>query len=687
MVKCFVSACPNRVGAHGPPRRFFRFPRDPDRVRVWLAALRQTGADQVSVDQVSVDQVCGDQVCGDQVSGDQVSVDQGSGDQVCGDQVSGDQVCGDQVSEDQVSEDQVSEDQVCGDQVSEDQVCVDQVSVDQVSVDHVSGDQVSEDQVSVDQVCGDQVSVDQVSEDQVSEDQVCGDQVSEDQVSEDQVCGDQVCVDQVCVDQVCGDQVSVDQVSVDQVCGDQVSEDQVSEDQVSGDQVCGDQVSVDHFLVCEDHFLPEDMSTKGLVSGAIPLTPPCPGGGVAYGVWGGGAWGGGDQTWVQMDPAGGPRAAEEEEEEEEEEGGAEEEEEETAEQPPPENPLEMDLNSVGARRVLRSGTPLSMLTRGFLDLLTASPDGSLDLQQAAWSLQTSTRRVRRILAVLGGLGLVQRFSNGRITWTGRSPACSFLWRSPVRFLSALERLKLVELQLDGIIRTCSQQLLQLTDDPQSAKAAYVSCEDVSRLAGFQEQTLILIKAPRDTTLQIPEPGESGVEMNLVAGNSPIMALTCEVAPPATSTSDPQQGGAVFSQLETSRIVLHRRSPDSGSSAPPRTRGGPEGAGPRAMGPRCQSASCLRSSKHQCGSISEDSRRRAFGAFWGQRGPDQRRDYVRGLVEVLPVRRRRGRGFAKREHSLVFHLGVDGQRRRVCRNMFLATLGIRGTRVLRWVRDG
>ncbi|MEQ2162546.1 hypothetical protein GOODEAATRI_020874 [Goodea atripinnis] len=51
MGKCVVSGCPNRMGnfnrgvLNRAPKRFFRFPTAPDRVKVWLAALRETDKD------------------------------------------------------------------------------------------------------------------------------------------------------------------------------------------------------------------------------------------------------------------------------------------------------------------------------------------------------------------------------------------------------------------------------------------------------------------------------------------------------------------------------------------------------------------------------------------------------------------------------------------------------------------
>jgi len=117
-----------------------------------------------------------------------------------------------------------------------------------------------------------------------------------------------------------------------------------------------------------------------------------------------------------------------------------------------------------------------------------------------------------------------------------------------------------------------------------------------------------------------------------------------------------------------------------------SRRGQETPPPREMGPRCQSAACHRSSKHHCSSIGEADREKIFKCFWENMDLEQRKVYVRSLVDITPVQRRRGSGFSKRESSLVFFLSFAGQRRRVCRGLFLATLGIKEWSALRWIRE-
>lgn len=108
--------------------------------------------------------------------------------------------------------------------------------------------------------------------------------------------------------------------------------------------------------------------------------------------------------------------------------------------------------------------------------------------------------------------------------------------------------------------------------------------------------------------------------------------------------------------------------------------------PRVMGPRCQSAACVKSSKHHCSKIGEADREKVFKRFWENMNWEEKKMYVRGLVDVTPVQRRRGSENSRRSSTLVFFLKVDGQRRRVCRSLFLSTLGLGEWSVLNWVQD-
>ncbi|XP_071323545.1 transcription factor E2F3 [Trachinotus anak] len=335
------------------------------------------------------------------------------------------------------------------------------------------------------------------------------------------------------------------------------------------------QDSTDQHLICEDHFLPEDITTSGVNSDAIPIMPPCLDGPLSL-----------ISPW-------GAESSEEEEEQQWANRGCDGDDDDAddggddapaAPQPPaPEpphqrpgggvkNPPEAEKPSAApsprkqstqSKKFSRQDVSLGLLTRGFLELLLAAPDGSLDLRQVALSLKTCKRRVYDITNVLDSINLIQKESANRIKWIGKSPISNFLWKSQQMFQRELDNLKLVEDTLDGLIKSCAQQLFDMTDDVENSASAYVTHEDISRLRNLQDQTVIVVKAPEETKLEIPAPREDSIQVNLKAGKGPIMVVTCEVGSGDAMTSEPGEvRSGFFLTLEESQIkttTLHTES--------------------------------------------------------------------------------------------------------------------------------
>lgn len=61
-------------------------------------------------------------------------------------------------------------------------------------------------------------------------------------------------------------------------------------------------------------------------------------------------------------------------------------------------------------------TSLGALTKKFCELLQASPDGVLDLNEVAETLHVQKRRIYDITNVLEGVGLISKASKNHIRW-------------------------------------------------------------------------------------------------------------------------------------------------------------------------------------------------------------------------------------------------------------------------------
>ncbi|XP_070705582.1 transcription factor E2F6 [Pempheris klunzingeri] len=335
----------------------------------------------------------------------------------------------------------------------------------------------------------------------------------------------------------------------------------------------GKQDSTDQHLICEDHFLPEDITIDGVNSDAIPIMPPYLDGPMGMiSPWGAESSEEEDQ-WATGDCDGGDGDDNDDTYEGGDDGPANPEP--PAPEPPAVDPPQQDpetktapsAKSTGVspsqkkeRRKVhsRSDMSLGVLTQRFLELLMASPGGSMDLREVTASLQTRRRRVYDITNILEGVNLIERESANKFKWIGGCPISNILWKTHQKFQRELENLKLVEDTLDTLIKSCAQQLFDMTDDVENAALAYLTHEDICGLAAFQEQTLIVVKAPEETKLEVPAPTEDSIKVHLKGGKGPIMVLTCDIG-----TGDVAgQKSSCFLTLEESRIKtaeLHTES--------------------------------------------------------------------------------------------------------------------------------
>ncbi|KAM4568231.1 transcription factor E2F3-like [Fundulus diaphanus] len=174
----------------------------------------------------------------------------------------------------------------------------------------------------------------------------------------------------------------------------------------------------------------------------------------------------------------------------------------------------------------RYDTSLGLLTKKFVDLLAQSSDGVLDLNLAAETLQVQKRRLYDITNVLEGIHLIKKKSKNNIQWMG----CSLLEvegalsqrQSLTAEVSALGE---EEQRLEQLIQRCSQDIRHMTELPGNQKYAYITYQDIKQLASLRDQTVIVVKAPTDTKLEVPDPDES-LSIHLSSVKGPIEVLLC-----------------------------------------------------------------------------------------------------------------------------------------------------------------
>ncbi|KAJ6821025.1 transcription factor E2FA [Iris pallida] len=159
----------------------------------------------------------------------------------------------------------------------------------------------------------------------------------------------------------------------------------------------------------------------------------------------------------------------------------------------------------------RYDSSLGLLTKKFINLLKNAKDGILDLNQAAETLEVQKRRIYDITNVLEGIGLIEKKLKNRIRWKGLDdlrPVGGF--DDDVSNLQFdVEKLTLKESRLDDCISEMRERLRELSEDQNNQKWLYVTEDDIKGLPCFKNETLIAIKAPHGTTLEVPDPEEAG----------------------------------------------------------------------------------------------------------------------------------------------------------------------------------
>uniref|UniRef100_A0A8C6S8H5 THAP-type domain-containing protein n=1 Tax=Neogobius melanostomus TaxID=47308 RepID=A0A8C6S8H5_9GOBI len=443
MVKCVVSSCLNREqlgadrGCSRAPKRFFSFPKDPARVKVWLAALREPDKRDNAENHV----ICEDHFLPEDVSDSGVNPDAIPIMPPCLEE---------ELGLDAWPEDPEEDDSwAMGDEDQEE-------DIDEAPEEEVDEDEVDEDEVEDDEEVDDEV-VDEAVDENKAEEQDDAQMVTE---------GSTEAAD--------GDTAPPTDEHTEPAADVQTAPPAVEDAAPPADEVTAP---------------PADGQTAPPADGQT--APPADG-----------------QTAPPADEATEPAAVT------------------VKSSPAPAQPPQLSSPSKWESKTsLREDVSLTKLARSFLELLL-NADGSVDVREAARTLQSPKRRVYEVTNILMGVDLLRKESVNRVRWTGKCPISSFLWGKQ-KMQQESEKLKRVEDALDDLIKSCAQQLFSMTDDRDNANAAFVTFADVRNLPAFQDQTVIVVKAPEETKLEVPTPKEDSIQVHLKSGSGPISVLTCD----------------------------------------------------------------------------------------------------------------------------------------------------------------
>lgn len=112
---------------------------------------------------------------------------------------------------------------------------------------------------------------------------------------------------------------------------------------------------------------------------------------------------------------------------------------------------------------------------------------------------------------------------------------------------------------------------------------------------------------------------------------------------------------------------------------------------REIKPRCKHSEKVQKTKNTflCGLFSEEDRKRLFKQFWSFKTWDEKKGYVRGLVQTREIVRRRKlkkNKILKKKESKNISLPLGTEKRKVCRHFFLSTLCLGEDSFKRWTKS-
>ncbi|KAI7807210.1 putative transcription factor E2F3-like [Triplophysa rosa] len=236
----------------------------------------------------------------------------------------------------------------------------------------------------------------------------------------------------------------------------------------------------------------------------------------------------------------------------------------------------------------RYDTSLGLLTKKFVQLLAQSSDGVVDLNQASEVLKVQKRRLYDITNVLEGIHLIKKKSKNNIQWMG----CSLSEVGGVlcerqTLSSEITQLVEEERKLDELIQSCTQEVKRMTESwfvccccglhfsavvnvidvlfssLTTLTFAYVTYQDLRRDRKLRDQTVIVVKAPSETKLEVPDPQE-GLQVHLTSTKAPIEVFLC---PDENATDSPVKNSNSVVKSDTSPFMKVLDDASSSRSGP------------------------------------------------------------------------------------------------------------------------
>jgi hypothetical protein len=169
----------------------------------------------------------------------------------------------------------------------------------------------------------------------------------------------------------------------------------------------------------------------------------------------------------------------------------------------------------------RNESSLSVLTAKFLGLLSGSPNGTIDLNDAVKILNVQKRRIYDITNVLEGIGYIQKFTKNKIQMIDQQDEKG-LDQQLEALKAELTRLEQTEKACDQSYQKLEEELEQIMKNPEEMKYAYITEADIKSLMSNNKikTPYVLVEACENSHVEyfMPKPKENMMLPSSIGGS-------------------------------------------------------------------------------------------------------------------------------------------------------------------------
>jgi hypothetical protein len=164
--------------------------------------------------------------------------------------------------------------------------------------------------------------------------------------------------------------------------------------------------------------------------------------------------------------------------------------------------------------------------------LQVTSDKTLDLNVVSTTLNVQKRRIYDITNVLEGIGLIQKISKNKIQWTA-----DFKDVYTQNYVNQLNKrfneLEIEEQELDKLIAIKEKETSEMLKN--NLQYSYILYNDIKQLPEARDDTLLAIKAPNGTKMEVPVTPVNSYPISIRSSNSE--PITVSIISPLSPTHD------------------------------------------------------------------------------------------------------------------------------------------------------